>query len=165
MKESHSSAKSVPSPYFPAVAFFYPQMPRKDVSIRSSVQSYRFLIDLGPPQYSPAIASNPVGIRASISDLSATNIYYIQYIVGSFACIGGALFGMDISSMSAVLNVNILSWSQDFVFEVFPNPIESRIYGRLWSSQLECSGRHCRGDASRIICWCSSRHLSGRRNW
>ncbi|KAH9829055.1 general substrate transporter [Rhodofomes roseus] len=35
--------------------------------------------------YSPAIAGNP-------------------YIVGSFACIGGGLFGLDISSMSAVLN-------------------------------------------------------------
>lgn len=35
--------------------------------------------------YSPRIASNP-------------------YIVGSFACIGGGLFGLDISSMSGVLN-------------------------------------------------------------
>ncbi|TFK47455.1 general substrate transporter [Heliocybe sulcata] len=35
--------------------------------------------------YSPAIAANP-------------------YIVGSFACIGGGLFGLDISSMSGVLN-------------------------------------------------------------
>ncbi|KAJ8520790.1 hypothetical protein ONZ45_g2436 [Pleurotus djamor] len=35
--------------------------------------------------YSPLIASNP-------------------YVVGSFACIGGALFGFDISSMSAVLS-------------------------------------------------------------
>ncbi|KAA1477372.1 general substrate transporter [Dentipellis sp. KUC8613] len=35
--------------------------------------------------YSAAIASNP-------------------YIVGSFACIGGGLFGLDISSMSGVLN-------------------------------------------------------------
>ncbi|VDB92528.1 unnamed protein product [Peniophora sp. CBMAI 1063] len=35
--------------------------------------------------YSAAIAANP-------------------YIVGSFACIGGGLFGLDISSMSAVLN-------------------------------------------------------------
>ncbi|KZT64818.1 general substrate transporter [Daedalea quercina L-15889] len=35
--------------------------------------------------YSPAIAANP-------------------YIVGSFACIGGGLFGLDIASMSAVLN-------------------------------------------------------------
>ncbi|TFY73292.1 hypothetical protein EWM64_g10720, partial [Hericium alpestre] len=37
--------------------------------------------------YSAAIASNP-------------------YIVGSFACIGGGLFGLDISSMSGVLNNN-----------------------------------------------------------
>ncbi|THH31071.1 hypothetical protein EUX98_g3119 [Antrodiella citrinella] len=37
--------------------------------------------------YNAAIASNP-------------------YIVGSFACIGGGLFGLDISSMSAVLNNN-----------------------------------------------------------
>lgn len=28
-----------------------------------------------------------------------------QYIVGSFACIGGGLFGLDISSMSGVLSV------------------------------------------------------------
>ena len=28
-----------------------------------------------------------------------------QYVVGSFACIGGGLFGLDISSMSGVLNV------------------------------------------------------------
>ena len=36
-------------------------------------------------QYSPRIAANP-------------------YIVGSFACIGGGLFGLDISSMSGVLS-------------------------------------------------------------
>ncbi|KZT64819.1 general substrate transporter [Daedalea quercina L-15889] len=36
-------------------------------------------------RYSPSIAANP-------------------YIVGTFACIGGGLFGLDISSMSAVLN-------------------------------------------------------------
>jgi len=35
--------------------------------------------------YSAAIASNP-------------------YIVGSFSCIGGGLFGMDISSMSGILS-------------------------------------------------------------
>lgn len=29
------------------------------------------------------------------------------YVVGSFACIGGGLFGLDISSMSAILNNNI----------------------------------------------------------
>jgi len=29
----------------------------------------------------------------------------VQYVVGSFACIGGGLFGLDISSMSGVLNV------------------------------------------------------------
>jgi hypothetical protein len=28
-----------------------------------------------------------------------------QYVVGSFACLGGFLFGMDISSMSGVLSV------------------------------------------------------------
>ncbi|KAG9311678.1 general substrate transporter [Chiua virens] len=39
------------------------------------------------PGYSARIAGNP-------------------YIVGSFACIGGGLFGLDISSMSAVLNNN-----------------------------------------------------------
>lgn len=36
-------------------------------------------------QYNARIAANP-------------------YIVGSFACIGGGLFGLDISSMSGVLN-------------------------------------------------------------
>jgi len=30
-----------------------------------------------------------------------------QYLVGSFACIGGGLFGLDISSMSGVLSVRI----------------------------------------------------------
>lgn len=30
----------------------------------------------------------------------------LQYVVGSFACIGGGLFGLDISSMSGVLNVS-----------------------------------------------------------
>ncbi|KAH8085473.1 general substrate transporter [Cristinia sonorae] len=40
--------------------------------------------------YSAAIASNP-------------------YIVGSFACIGGGLFGLDISSMSGVLNGAIVA--------------------------------------------------------
>ncbi|KLO06147.1 general substrate transporter [Schizopora paradoxa] len=37
------------------------------------------------------------------------------YIVGSFACIGGGLFGLDISSMSGVLNNNAY-------FEVFNHP-------------------------------------------
>ena len=32
--------------------------------------------------------------------------YFMQYVVGSFACIGGGLFGLDISSMSGVLNVS-----------------------------------------------------------
>lgn len=31
---------------------------------------------------------------------------FVQYIVGSFACIGGGLFGLDISSMSGVLANN-----------------------------------------------------------
>lgn len=39
----------------------------------------------GGTQYNARIASNP-------------------YIVGTFACIGGGLFGLDISSMSGVLN-------------------------------------------------------------
>lgn len=34
-----------------------------------------------------------------------------QYIVGSFACIGGGLFGLDISSMSGVLSVRLLHCS------------------------------------------------------
>ncbi|KAF8328993.1 general substrate transporter [Amanita rubescens] len=46
--------------------------------------------------YNAAIASNP-------------------YVVGSFACIGGGLFGLDISSMSAVLN-------NDAYFETFHHP-------------------------------------------
>ncbi|KAI5117681.1 hypothetical protein M0805_008460 [Coniferiporia weirii] len=46
--------------------------------------------------YSVAIAANP-------------------YIVGSFACIGGGLVGLDISSMSGVLN-------NDAYFEVFNHP-------------------------------------------
>ncbi|KAF8837082.1 general substrate transporter [Paxillus ammoniavirescens] len=37
------------------------------------------------------------------------------YIVGSFACIGGGLFGLDISSMSGVLN-------NEAYFNVFKNP-------------------------------------------
>ncbi|TFK37843.1 general substrate transporter [Crucibulum laeve] len=48
--------------------------------------------------YSARIASNP-------------------YIVGSFACIGGGLFGLDISSMSGVLNND--SYKSTFGF---PNP-------------------------------------------
>src|SRR6266550_6958638 len=36
-----------------------------------------------------------------------TELTLLQHVVGSFACIGGGLFGMDISSMSAVLNVRI----------------------------------------------------------
>ncbi|KAI5122871.1 hypothetical protein M0805_003323 [Coniferiporia weirii] len=47
-------------------------------------------------QYNVAIAANP-------------------FIVGSFACIGGGLFGLDISSMSGVLNNNAY-------FEVFNHP-------------------------------------------
>lgn len=43
------------------------------------------LTDACCSQYSPRIAANP-------------------YIVGSFACIGGGLFGLDISSMSGVLS-------------------------------------------------------------
>lgn len=46
--------------------------------------------------YSAVIASNP-------------------YVVGSFACIGGGLFGLDISSMSGVLN-------NDAYFKVFDHP-------------------------------------------
>lgn len=46
--------------------------------------------------YNAAIASNP-------------------YIVGSFACIGGGLFGLDISSMSGVLN-------NDAYLNTFQNP-------------------------------------------
>ncbi|KAG8216506.1 sugar transporter [Butyriboletus roseoflavus] len=48
------------------------------------------------PGYSARIAANP-------------------YIVGSFACIGGGLFGLDIASMSGVL-------SNDAYFRVFNNP-------------------------------------------
>ncbi|EEB95639.1 hypothetical protein MPER_05356, partial [Moniliophthora perniciosa FA553] len=33
------------------------------------------------------------------------------YIVGSFACIGGGLFGLDISSMSGVLTVSATTHS------------------------------------------------------
>ncbi|KAJ3536324.1 hypothetical protein NM688_g6854 [Phlebia brevispora] len=55
------------------------------------------LIPLSPPlQYSAFIAGNP-------------------YIVGSFACIGGGLFGLDISSMSGVL-------SNDAYKNTFGNP-------------------------------------------
>ncbi|KAI5122870.1 hypothetical protein M0805_003322 [Coniferiporia weirii] len=46
--------------------------------------------------YSVAIASNP-------------------FIVGSFACIGGGLFGLDMSSMSAILN-------NDAYFKTFDHP-------------------------------------------
>ncbi|KAH8111386.1 general substrate transporter [Phellopilus nigrolimitatus] len=46
--------------------------------------------------YSSAVAGNP-------------------YLVGSFACIGGGLFGLDISSMSGVLN-------NDAYFRVFNHP-------------------------------------------
>ncbi len=38
-----------------------------------------------------------------------------QYVVGSFACIGGGLFGLDISSMSGVLNVSLNLFHFHFV--------------------------------------------------
>jgi len=53
--------------------------------VRSSFHlSLHSLLLMHSQQYNAKIASNP-------------------YIVGSFACIGGGLFGLDISSMSGVL--------------------------------------------------------------
>lgn len=58
-------------------------------------------------QYNAAIASNPV--RPALSGpQSRYALTSTQYIVGSFACIGGGLFGLDISSMSAVLSVRLI---------------------------------------------------------
>jgi MFS family permease len=37
------------------------------------------------------------------------SLIQLQYIVGSFACIGGGLFGLDISSMASVLTVCVLT--------------------------------------------------------
>jgi hypothetical protein len=54
-------------------------------------------------QYSAAIASNTV--RLSVQLLVQALILSAQYVVGCFACLGGFLFGMDISSMSGVLSV------------------------------------------------------------
>ena len=39
-----------------------------------------------------------------------------QYVVGSFACIGGGLFGLDISSMSGVLNVRFVLLSSTLLW-------------------------------------------------
>ncbi|KAF9239286.1 general substrate transporter [Melanogaster broomeanus] len=58
-------------------------------------------------QYSARIAGNP-------------------YIVGSFACIGGGLFGLDIASMSGVLN-------NPAYFNVFDNPV-ANVQGAIVAS-------------------------------
>ncbi|KAF8482460.1 general substrate transporter [Russula ochroleuca] len=58
-------------------------------------------------QYNAAIASNP-------------------YVVGSFACIGGSLFGLDISSMSGVL-------SNDAYKATFDNP-DPNVQGAIVSA-------------------------------
>jgi hypothetical protein len=42
--------------------------------------------------------------RSAIA-VSRRELILAQYVVGSFACIGGGLFGLDISSMSGVLSV------------------------------------------------------------
>jgi hypothetical protein len=54
---------------------------------------------------SPRILSVVPSARLSLGDPN----FFVQrqYIVGTFACIGGGLFGLDISSMSAVLNVSL----------------------------------------------------------
>ncbi|EJT96559.1 general substrate transporter [Dacryopinax primogenitus] len=67
----------------------------------------RRTIGLEARSYSPWIASNP-------------------YIVGSFACIGGGLFGLDISSMSGVLN-------NPYWLDLFYNP-QGDIQGAIVAS-------------------------------
>jgi hypothetical protein len=56
-------------------------------------------------QYNAAIASNPVRPSVQRCAISRQALISVQYVVGSFACIGGSLFGLDISSMSGVLSV------------------------------------------------------------
>ena len=81
-------------------------------------------------QYSTRIASNPVRVfwlRPTV--LPSDHI--CQYIVGSFACIGGGLFGLDISSMSGVLSVRISSsLSSDYPLTVRRHSRTRRIKGR-----------------------------------
>ncbi|KAF9230232.1 hypothetical protein BU15DRAFT_69370, partial [Melanogaster broomeanus] len=71
------------------------------------------------PGYSARIAGNP-------------------YVVGSFACIGGGLFGLDISSMSGVLNSFILpshtiTVQNQAYFNVFDNPV-ANVQGAIVAS-------------------------------
>ena len=56
-------------------------------------------------QYSAAIASNPVRLSVQCRVVFVPALISAQYVVGSFACFGGFLFGLDISSMSGVLSV------------------------------------------------------------
>lgn len=56
-------------------------------------------------QYNAAIASNPVRLSVQRRVIFVQALISAQYVVGSFACLGGFLFGLDISSMSGVLSV------------------------------------------------------------
>lgn len=56
-------------------------------------------------QYSAAIASNPVRLSVQRRVVPVQALISAQYVVGCFACLGGFLFGLDISSMSGVLSV------------------------------------------------------------
>jgi hypothetical protein len=56
-------------------------------------------------QYSAAIASNPVRLSVQRRVILVQALTSAQYVVGCFACLGGFLFGLDISSMSGVLSV------------------------------------------------------------
>ena len=58
-------------------------------------------------QCSIALQSPPTRYARSLRLTYRLSQHVLQYVVGSFACIGGGLFGLDISSMSGVLSVRI----------------------------------------------------------
>lgn len=75
------------------------------------------------PGYRPQSRTHPFLTRVPLIFIAA------QYIVGTFACIGGGLFGLDISSMSGVLSV---SFPAPYSPTFSPSRLQNEAYLRVF---------------------------------